>query len=232
MGEDADEMASERSSVSAGVDEDPDEVIEIDEGVLRQELARLRRINESRRRRSLAENKGHVSQHGDPAAMAKDFGGGSVLRDAFDFTDKDINVYAENRKLKTQLKKIGTSNKALKNQLAEYVKAVKALKNQLQEMNLFNAKLLYANKLFQNKNISNAKMRSIVESIDAAKSLREVKLLYRTLTESLGKQASLNESQTRRTLGGASRPAKSSSATKINEGAEVARWARLAGLNK
>merc|ERR1712072_655879 len=128
--------------------------------------------------------------------------------------------YAENRQLKNRLKKVSTSNKALKNQLTEYAKAVKALKNQLQEMNLFNAKLLYANKLFQNKNISNAKMRSIVESIDSAKSLREVKLLYRTLTESLGKQASLNESSTRRTLGGASRPAKSSSVKTINEGAE------------
>ena len=44
--------------------------------------------------------------------------------------------------------------RAMARQLSEYKKATTALKGQLTEMNLFNAKLLYANKLMQNRNLS------------------------------------------------------------------------------
>jgi len=77
-------------------------------------------------------------------------------------------------------------------------------------------------------------LRSIIESIDSAKSLREVKLLYRTLTESLGSKGSnnLTESAVRRTIGGSSRPTRSSSAQNVNESKEMDRWALLAGLKR
>ena len=38
------------------------------------------------------------------------------------------------------------------------------LKQQLSEMNLFNAKLLYVNKLMQNRNVSSKQQRAIVEA--------------------------------------------------------------------
>ena len=70
-------------------------------------------------------------------------------------------------------------------------------------MNLFNAKLLYVNKLLQSKEITPSQRKSVVESIDSARSLREVKLLYRSLTESFdkGKSGSINESSVRRAIG-------------------------------
>tara|TARA_Y100000034_G_scaffold128991_1_gene184603 strand:- start:590 stop:985 length:396 start_codon:yes stop_codon:yes gene_type:complete len=124
-------------------------------------------------------------------------------------------------------------NRALKKKLVEYRTAVGTLHNQLTEMNLFNAKLLYVNKLMQNRNLTTKQQRAIVEALDNAKTLREAKLLYKSLTTSLNKCGagrSLTEGRNARTLGSSSRSIRSASATK--NGNEVDRWAVLAGINK
>ena len=114
----------------------------------------------------------------------------------------------------------------------EYKKAAHALKAQLTEMNLFNAKLLYANKLMQNRNLTQKQQRAIVEALDNAKTLREAKLLYKSLSESLTRRArgkKLNEGSLR-TLGSSSKSTRSGAPA--NSGVEVDRWATLAGLHK
>jgi hypothetical protein len=127
----------------------------------------------------------------------------------------------------------------LRGQVAEYAKAVNSLREQLTEMNLFNAKLLYVNKLVQDKNVTSEQRRGIVESLDGAKTLREVKLLYKGLTKSLkiantsAKKGQISESAARRSIGSSSRPAGTQSTQKThNENADSTanRWATLAGL--
>ena len=49
-------------------------------------------------------------------------------------------------------------------------------------MNLFNAKLLYVNKLMQNRNVSSKQQRAIVEALDNAKTISEAKLVYESIT--------------------------------------------------
>ena len=106
-----------------------------------------------------------------------------------------------------------------------------AMKNQLNEMNLFNAKLLYVNKLMQNRNLSTKQQKAIVEALDSAKTLREAKLLYKSLTASLKKRGgTLSEGKIARTLGSSSRSIRSASPSK--SGTEVDRWAVLAGINQ
>ena len=113
---------------------------------------------------------------------------------------------------------------------AQYKKVAENLKSQLVEMNLFNAKLLYANKLMQNKDLTLKQQRAIVEALDNAKTLNEAKLLYKSLSESLtrrGQGGKLSEGTTR-TLGSSSRSTRSAQPAK--SGVEVDRWAVLAGL--
>ena len=106
-----------------------------------------------------------------------------------------------------------------------------AMKNQLNEMNLFNAKLLYVNKLMQNRNLTTRQQKAVVEALDSAKTLREAKLLYKSLTTSLKKRrGALSEGKIARTLGSSSRSLRSASPP--SSGAEVDRWAVLAGLNQ
>jgi predicted nuclease with TOPRIM domain len=135
------------------------------------------------------------------------------------------------RRLKRNLNTSGRKNRALQNKLNEYRSAVETLREQLTDLNLFNSKLLYVNKLLQNKNVSATQRKSIIESLDSARSLREVKLLYKSLIESFSKDKpkNLSESAVRRTLGSSSRATRRASA-QTSEAAEVNRWAELAGL--
>ena len=124
------------------------------------------------------------------------------------------------------------ANRKLVAEVAQYKKALSGMKGQLQEMNLFNAKLLYANKLMQNRNLTLAQQKKIVESLDGAKSLREAKILFEGIVNALNKQnkasKNLTEGTTRRILGESSRSTRS--AQPANNRVEVDRWATLAGL--
>jgi len=106
------------------------------------------------------------------------------------------------------------------------------LRNKLAETNLFNAKLIYTNKLLQNDSLSKRQKASVIERLDEARSLREVKLIYESLAKTLaGNSRPLSESADRKVLGSASRPTRPAS-TSLNEGVETDRWAKLAGITK
>jgi hypothetical protein len=213
-----------------------DEWIEIDEGMLRREIAAMRKLREAP---DLLKVKGIAKDMADSwggkgsGKSGDDFGGGKRGKDPLSMRDKDLNVQSENRKLRKIATKELRNNRNLTSKLTEAMGAVSELQSQLKEMNLFNAKLLYANKLLQNKNMSTRQMRSIVEALDNARSLREVKLLFKTMTESISSKKSgdsLTESTVRRAVGSSSRPTRSASAD--NSNTEIDRWATLAGLSK
>ena len=70
-------------------------------------------------------------------------------------------------------------------ELEEAYKVIKFLRSKLNEINLLNAKLLFVNKLFKKGDLSEAKKMKIVETFDRVKTVREAKLVYSTLSESL-----------------------------------------------
>jgi len=78
---------------------------------------------------------------------------------------------------------VAEENARLQSELAEYRKAVEILRGKLNEVNLLNAKLLFTNKLFKNRELTKEQKVHVVETFDLATTLREVKLLYATLSE-------------------------------------------------
>ena len=72
-------------------------------------------------------------------------------------------------------------DKAMDEALAE----INKLKADLQEVNLLNAKLLYSNKIFRNKNLSEAQKVKVLESFDKANTTKEAKLIFDTLNEGM-----------------------------------------------
>ena len=70
-------------------------------------------------------------------------------------------------------------------ELKEAYSTIKSLKSTINEVNLLNAKLLYANKLFRSYNLTNEQKVKVVENLDRTTSVREVKLVYATLAESM-----------------------------------------------
>jgi len=117
----------------------------------------------------------------------------------------------------------------MKKELNEAVKTIKALKTELNEINLFSAKLLYVNKIFKAKNLSESQKTKVINAFDRATSVKEVENTYKTLLESISadtKKSSLKES-----VGFASKPIGGAPARPIVEAdAFVSRWQQLAGI--
>jgi hypothetical protein len=71
----------------------------------------------------------------------------------------------------------------MKKELNEAYRTIKSLQSTINEVNLLNAKLLFANKLFRAHNMTNEQKVKVIETLDRTKSVREVKLVYSTLAE-------------------------------------------------
>jgi hypothetical protein len=68
-------------------------------------------------------------------------------------------------------------------ELNEAYKTIRSLQKTINEVNLLNAKLLFANKLFRAHNMTNEQKVKVIETLDRTNSVREVKLVYSTLAE-------------------------------------------------
>ena len=201
------------------------ETFYVDENMLRRELLRLREARKQKEDKLLSKKSLKSASH--VKAAAKAFGDATIE----EVDEVEINALDNAKKHKLKNLKESRDNRELVTQLNEYRSAVETLREQMTDMNLFNAKLLYVNKMLQSKELTPKQQKVVIEAIDGASTLREVKMLYKSLTESLtgGNGATLNESASRFNAGGSSR-ATSSSAARPTESTEVDRWAKLAGL--
>jgi len=101
---------------------------------------------------------------------------------------EDLDLDAILREIEAELSdekdtELAQENTKLQGELDEYRKAVELLRGKLNEVNLLNAKLLFTNKLFKGKELSQEQKIHVVETFDLAMTIREVKLLYATLAE-------------------------------------------------
>jgi hypothetical protein len=127
---------------------------------------------------------------------------------------------------------------SLEAELAEALAVIKSLKGTINEVNLLNAKLLYTNKLFRSYNLTNEQKVKVVENLDRTSTVREVKLVYATLSESMkftGTERKVAQVKKNITEGIASKAQASTAPKKeiIAESNELAnRFKQLAGIIK
>lgn len=120
-------------------------------------------------------------------------------------------------------------------ELEEAYKVIKFLRTKLNEINLLNAKLLYVNKLFKKAELTEAKKMKVIETFDRVRSVREAKLVYATLSESLtagvNKKSTIKSGRTSLKEGFASKPSRGTRV--INESNQVVnRFKELVNYNK
>lgn len=70
-------------------------------------------------------------------------------------------------------------------ELEEAYNVIRSLKGTINEVNLLNAKLLYSNKLFRSYELTNEQKMKVIETLDRTHNVREVKLVFATLAESM-----------------------------------------------
>ena len=111
---------------------------------------------------------------------------------------------------------------------------INELRNELNEVNLLNAKLLYTNKIFKAKNLTESDKVKVLNAFDKAENVKGVKLVYETLTESLKATSIVKKSQVRESLGSASRTITPATPKQpiIESNEAFARMQRLAGIKK
>jgi hypothetical protein len=138
-------------------------------------------------------------------------------------------------KIKAKFKDVMDRVKAKTNEAAdttEMEETINELRNELNEVNLLNAKLLYTNKIFKAKNLTESEKVKVLNTFDKAENVKEVKLVFETLTESF--KATAKKAPIKESLGSASRSIAPAQAKQpiIEVNDAFARMQRLAGIKK
>ena len=129
-------------------------------------------------------------------------------------------------------------NKALAVENKKLRAMAEKLANKLSEMNLLNSKILHVNKMISAHRLNTEQKRTVIESIDKASSIKEVKSIYSVLESTFKVTGATNESvrrapradaQKRRTSGAPKTEVLRESADKA-EGGGWSRLQQLAGL--
>ncbi len=119
--------------------------------------------------------------------------------------------------------------KKMKAELDEAYEAINTLRSELNEINVLNAKLLYTNKIFKAKNLTESEKVKVLTAFDKATSKKEAQLVYETLLEGLKNKV---KAPIKENLGRASKPVGVAPSKKpiVESNDMVARFQKLAGI--
>ena len=110
---------------------------------------------------------GEEGEEGELAELLKD------MEEGTDYTEK-----SKTKAMEEEMSK-------MKKDLDEAYEALIQVRNDLNEVNLLNSKLLYTNKIFKAKNLTDSQKVKVLEAFDKATSKKEAKLVYETVIGNL-----------------------------------------------
>jgi len=147
--------------------------------------------------------------------------------------DADVDIEVDDIDLEEE-KKVDEEKKEMQEELDEAKAAINHLRSELNEVNLLNSKLLYTNKIFKGKSLTENQKIKVLKAFDKAETVKEAKAIFETLNENLVTKT--KKSNIRESLGAASKPAGVAPKRNLNEGiiqedAMVNRFKKLAGIN-
>jgi len=117
-----------------------------------------------------------------------------------------------------------------KEEMDEMKKEIEELASTLAETKLLNAKLLYSNKIFRAKNLTETQKVKVLEAFDKATSVKDAKLIYETLTAVKETKSVVNESVRGMASKAAGIAPEKKPILEVNN--QFARWQILAGIKK
>ena len=96
------------------------------------------------------------------------------------------------------------SGLGVQEELEEAISTINTLRSELNEVNLLNAKLLYVNKIFKAKNLTESQKVKVIASFDKATNVKEAKVVFESLQTAL---TAAPKKQIKESLGFASKAA-------------------------
>jgi hypothetical protein len=115
-------------------------------------------------------------------------------------------------------------------ELEEALNVINTLKSELNEINLLNSKLLYTNKIFKAKNLSEAQKIQTLTAFDKAETVKETRLVYETLNSNLNKSDKRELVKENRSFASKTISGTSNKQPVVETSAMVERFQKLAGL--
>jgi hypothetical protein len=97
--------------------------------------------------------------------------------------EKELEEAKKKSMKKPMMKK--KEDEEAKKEMKEAINVINTLRRELNETNLLNAKLLYVNKIFKAKNLSESQKLSVIASFDKANTPKEAKMVYESLSSTL-----------------------------------------------
>ncbi len=107
---------------------------------------------------------------------------------------KEKKSYMEMKKKKSYMEMKDKEHNEMKHDLQEAINTINQLQKDLSEVNLLNSKLLFVNKLFKSKNLSEAQKAHVIATFDKAETAKEAKLVYESFKTSFNKSATPSKS--------------------------------------
>ena len=123
-------------------------------------------------------------------------------------------------------------NESLKQTIKEYKESFIVIRKQINEVQIFNAKLAYANKLFTNGGLTNDEKIKIAEDFDKVETIEEAKKLYNTFLNEMNVSKSPKTTPVDKLKSASPSVVKSSNSQTLFESDEMRRMKRLAGISK
>ena len=135
----------------------------------------------------------------------------------------------EEAKKKKVMKKVEKEDE--KKEMKEAINVINTLRKELNEVNLLNAKLLYVNKIFKSKNLSESQKLNVIASFDKATTPKEAKMVFESLSNTL--TAAPKKTAIKESLGFASKAAGIAPKKQIVESNDIIlRMQKLANIIK
>lgn len=183
-------------------------------------------------------NAGDLEAGGDAVEMVDDEEEVEDVDVTVDVTDTEEIELEENARTDAEeegyLDGKADEKKKIEKDLKEAKDVINHLRSELNEVNLLNSKLLYTNKIFRGKTLTENQKIKVLKAFDKAETVKEAKNIFETLNENL--VAKSIKSNIRESLGMASKsagvaPKRPLNENVIQEDAMVARFKKLAGIN-
>lgn len=135
---------------------------------------------------------------------------------------------------RSMLQKVATGASGGRSKVtSEAVETINILKAELHEINLLNSKLLYSNKIFKAKNLTESQKVKVLNSFDKAATVKEAKLIFETLNDTFKTGKTAKSSIKENKLGSASKSIAKPNNTKqpiVESNEMVKRFQKLAGI--
>jgi hypothetical protein len=227
-----------------GEDEEDIEFEEEDEEEMMQERKHYGGNKGDKPRKSTAKEKGELLKEEDEmnevvdpltiiigtiAGLLGTAGGGAALMNAL---EKKAETSPKAKKVLDFLRGIGggASGGIKEEEMDEMRNEIEELASTLSEVKLLNAKLLYTNKIFRAKNLTESQKVKVLEAFDKAASVKDAKLIYETLYTVKETKPAINESVRGMASKAAGMGPEKKPILEVND--QFARWQILAGIKK